>query len=330
MRDINLLRLRNLSCRICDEAYEKVVNRGRENERVNIFRRVKIPEHATNLVQSSTSPVPGKGSYDARYMFIGESPGEWEDENGEAFGGRSGKYLKEKLLKQLAKIDVNLCWFTNVIKCHPRKNRNPYNSEIAACWPWLRREIDLVEPEVIFTIGLIATKLLLPSQTSMKACHGQKFDMGEYIVIPLYHPASVNRAVDKKTLELDYMRIPQLLEGLGEPKPKENNVYNLVRNQDDLKDLIDILEDYKGSSIAIDIETVESNYARGLGRPDPITNELGGIGISLGTKETTYYIPLCDHPDSIEMEVTPYLGFATWEAARITVFSRNSGIEPGA
>ena len=193
-RAMQELRLSILSCNTCGEFDEKIVKKTGAVKRTPV---VKIRDTATRLTDSSTRPVPGSGSEHAKYLFIGEAPGENEDEEGEPFIGRSGKYLKRKLIPRLAKIKLADCRFTNIVKCHPENNRDPYVSEIKACNPWLQAEIDLVQPEVIFTVGRIATKTLL-GFSKLATCHGQVYEWHGYPVMPLYHPAGVNRGCESE------------------------------------------------------------------------------------------------------------------------------------
>jgi len=299
------LRLSILSCSTCGDTSEKVVKKTGE---VKITPLVKIPAKATSVVDSSEAPVPGSGSLTPRYLFIGEAPGENEDIEGEPFIGVSGKYLKRKLITQLAGIKLRDCRFTNIIKCHPLDNRDPYASEIKACWPWLQSEIALIKPEVIFTVGRIATKQILGK--SLAESHGQVFEWNGYPVMPLYHPAGVNRAVNRKKLEVDYKNIrKKLAENLTDGKLNRpaNAKTILVDSPARLTTLLEHLS--KVDQFALDIETDEEEWTRNKGKkkseggvPDPITNVLVGIAVAIegseeGESATAYYIPTSKHPD---------------------------------
>lgn len=123
------------------------------------------------LRQSATAPVPGFGDIGAKYMLIGEAPGKSEDKEGVPFIGLAGRRLNELL--ELASIDINDCYLTNVCKCRPPQNKTPRKAFINACKPWLMEEIKLVCPETIITLG--ATPLSLFSSSGVSQMHGTQF-----------------------------------------------------------------------------------------------------------------------------------------------------------
>ncbi len=139
------------------------------------------------LHEERTNTVPGIGSSDADIMFIGEAPGKNEDEKGEPFVGRAGELL-DRLLDSvgLSREDV---FIANVVKCRPPNNRNPRKDEIDACHPYLHRQIDLIKPKVICTLGNHATDSIL-GKTGISKIHGKRFELDGYTVVPLYHPAA--------------------------------------------------------------------------------------------------------------------------------------------
>ena len=171
------------------------------------------------LAQTRTNVVFGAGDADADLMFIGEAPGAEEDRQGLPFVGRAGGLLNELLAGiGLSRDDV---FIANVLKCRPPGNRDPLPEEIDACKPYLHRQIELIEPKVICTLGNFATKLLTRSQRGITGVHGraQVHELGGRTVrvYPLYHPAAALRST--KTLEElreDFRGLPQLLE---EPAP---------------------------------------------------------------------------------------------------------------
>ena len=242
MNELKILDLDVLSCTTCGDFTEKVVKG--EVRRTPV---VKIPKNATRVTDSSENPVPGHSlGEDIKYLWIGEAPGENEDKDGKPFVGVSGKYLKRRLIAAIAKLPLKECRFSNVIRCHPLNNRNPYASEIKACWPWLEAEINIVKPEVIFLLGAVATKAFL--DVPIKQAHGQVFEWNGYPVMPLYHPAAVNRAVTRKVLERDYKLIKERLEAnLGENglKRPSSSDYHLVSGLDELTSLLDVLSTVK-------------------------------------------------------------------------------------
>jgi len=276
-------------------------------------------------------------------MFIGEAPGENEDLDGEPFTGYSGKYLKHKLLKVLAKINVKDCYFTNIVKCHPLKNRDPYKAEIKACRTWLDKEIELINPKYIFTVGRYATESVL--DLGLQESHGQVFMWRGKFVMPMYHPAGANRAIPKSIIEKDFKNIRQAFEDaiIEHPewdlKQPDTTNYTLVKTALDLHGMFTLLEDAVsgGEPFSFDIETVESEYAMITGKPDPLSNKLGGFTISfylpddeeeleegLTHRLYSWYVPLCTHTDKL---VAPKdLGFEDWEQARRVVLSKLQSI----
>lgn len=190
----------------------------RREELVELFREVSRCERCP-LHRTRTKAVFGAGNANADLMFVGEAPGQQEDLLGLPFVGRAGKLL-DTLLEEvgLARGDV---FIANVLKSRPPGNRDPEPDEIEACKPYLHRQIDLIEPKVICTLGNFATKLLTRSQRGITGVHGrpQVHELGGRTVrvFPLYHPAAALRST--KTLDElreDFSRLPTLL---AEPAP---------------------------------------------------------------------------------------------------------------
>jgi DNA polymerase len=171
------------------------------------------------LHEGRTKVVFGAGNADADLMFVGEAPGQQEDLQGLPFVGRAGKLLDQLLGEVgLERADV---FITNVLKSRPPGNRDPQLEEIDACKPYLHKQVELIEPRVICTLGNFATKLLTRSQRGITSVHGrpQVHELGGRAVrvFPIYHPAAALRST--KTLEElreDFTRLPALLE---EPPP---------------------------------------------------------------------------------------------------------------
>ena len=326
--ELDQLRRQIKRCFTCGEVNTKVNKRTGEITETPV---VKIPKGATPLVDSSNSPVPGSGSVGATYMFIGEAPGENEDLDGEPFTGYSGKYLKYRLLKILAKIQTDECYFTNIIKCHPLKNRDPYKAEIKACRKWLDKEIELVNPKYIFTVGRYATESILGM--SLSESHGQVFMWHSKFVMPMYHPAGADRAIPKSIIEKDFKNIKQAFEAaiIEHPewdlKPPDSTNYTLVKTANDLMGMFSLLDGavLRGQPFSFDIETVESEYSMITKGPDPLSNKLGGFTISFHFEGELYswYVPLCDHVD--RLVTFKDLGFEDWEQARRRVLSELQG-----
>jgi len=123
---------------------------------------------ACELRMGATAPVVGCGEIGAKFMLIGEAPGREEDKAGIPFIGDAGKRLDQLL--ELAGIDKNDCYFTNVCRCRPPQNRDPRKKEIQVCQKWLEQEIRLVKPETIITLGRVPLSLFCPY--GIKQMHG--------------------------------------------------------------------------------------------------------------------------------------------------------------
>jgi len=143
------------------------------------------------LAGGRTNVVFGAGNPNARLMFIGEAPGRDEDIQGVPFVGRSGQLLNKIL--EAAGIERDDVYIANIIKCRPPNNRTPLTNEIAACIPYLGRQVALIAPRVICTLGLPATQTLLGIRGSMGSLRGKMYVEGNVKVIPTYHPAAALR-----------------------------------------------------------------------------------------------------------------------------------------
>jgi DNA polymerase len=164
------------------------------------------------LSQSRTLAVPGEGPEDARILFIGEAPGFHEDRQGRPFVGAAGNYLNELLAKVGLKREA--VYIANVVKCRPPGNRDPLPDEIATCRPYLDRQIDLLRPRLIVTLGRFSMERYFPG-ASISRIHGQPKRVGSVIYYPMFHPAAALHQPRWKTLlDEDFARIPGLLEQL--------------------------------------------------------------------------------------------------------------------
>jgi uracil-DNA glycosylase len=166
------------------------------------------------LAQGRTQVVFGAGNSRAELMFVGEAPGFHEDKQGLPFVGQAGKLL-EKLLNGIG-LQRDDVYIANVLKCRPPGNRDPQPDEIEACESHLFRQIELIEPTVVATLGNFATKLLSGRPLGITRVHGQEQETtlgGRSVVLyPLYHPAAaLYTPAMLKVLESDFARLPELL-----------------------------------------------------------------------------------------------------------------------
>jgi uracil-DNA glycosylase len=172
------------------------------------------------LAQGRTQVVFGVGNPHADLMFVGEAPGFHEDKQGYPFVGQAGKLL-DKLLAGIG-LERSQVYIANVLKCRPPGNRDPQPDEIEACESHLFRQIELIEPTVVATLGNFATKLLSGKPTGITRVHGieQETTLGgnRVMLYPIYHPAAaLYTPAMLKVLEEDFARIPAILGRPAEP-----------------------------------------------------------------------------------------------------------------
>lgn len=141
-----------------------------------------------NLAQKATQIVMGEGPVNANFVFIGEAPGKNEDIKGKPFVGSAGKKLDYYLAEVgLRRSDV---YITNIVKYRPPNNRDPKPDEIKAFMPYLLRELSIIKPDVVVTLGRHAMNVFLP-EAKISQDHGQLFEVNGYKVFPMYHPAAL-------------------------------------------------------------------------------------------------------------------------------------------
>jgi uracil-DNA glycosylase family 4 len=175
------------------------------------------------LAQGRTQVVFGSGDPGADLMFVGEAPGFHEDKQGVPFVGAAGKLL-DQLLSEIGLTRANV-YVANVLKCRPPGNRDPQPEEIEACESHLWRQIELIEPRVVATLGNFATKLLSGRPTGITRVHGQEQETSlggrRVLLYPIYHPAAALYTPRMlEVLRLDFARIPELLgREIAPPEP---------------------------------------------------------------------------------------------------------------
>ena len=184
-----------------------------------VFAQAKACTRCPELAATRKTVVFGAGNADAELMFVGEAPGASEDEQGVPFVGRAGKLL-ETLLGEIG-IERKDVFIANVLKCRPPGNRDPLPVEIENCQGYLRRQVELIQPTVICTLGNFSTKLLRGDPTGITRLHGQPevLTLGRRAVrlYPIFHPAAALYTPRMlETLREDFTRLPELL-ALGAP-----------------------------------------------------------------------------------------------------------------
>ncbi len=173
---------------------------------VRSCRRCDLGELRTNV-------VAGDGSASARLMLVGEAPGYHEDREGKPFVGRAGKLLSG-LLARIG-LEREEVYITNVLKCRPPDNRDPLPDEVSACRGWLERQVEIIEPAVICSLGNFATRLLSGKNDGITRVHGAPQEMpgGRALLFPVFHPAAaLYTPANLEVLEHDFDRLAKLLE----------------------------------------------------------------------------------------------------------------------
>lgn len=176
-----------------------------------------------------TRAVPGEGPPDAKIMLIGEGPGYHEDRQGRPFVGPSGQFLDELLaMAGLKRSDV---FVGNVVKCRPPQNRDPQPDEVATCTEnYLFRQIEIIDPAVIVTLGRFSMNLFLPGE-KISRIHGQPRTVGGRLIVPMLHPAAaLHQPQNRPLIEADFQRLPEILaaaernaaDEAANPKPKQD------------------------------------------------------------------------------------------------------------
>ena len=165
------------------------------------------------LWQQATRAVPGEGDPEAEIMFIAEAPGFWEDKKGKPFVGQAGKLL-DNLFSSVV-LNREGVFITNILKHRPPGNRDPFPSEIDSCRGWLDRQIAIIQPRIIVTLGRFALKKFLP-QAKITRLHGRSqiisFLGRRFLLFPLFHPATALRNGEiLRSLRRDFQKIPSLL-----------------------------------------------------------------------------------------------------------------------
>ena len=193
------------------------------HEQIAHCTKCEIAKHRTNA-------VPGEGAEDADIMFIGEAPGWHEDQQGRPFVGPAGQFL-EQLLTSIG-LKREQVYITNVIKTRPTSNRDPLPVEIQNCRPYLDRQIEIIKPRIIVTLGRYSMAMFFPGK-SISKIHGTALKKDNIIYYAMYHPAAaLHQQSLRKTIEEDMRKIPSLLaevEGVKEekPEPKQLNMFEV-------------------------------------------------------------------------------------------------------
>lgn len=187
-----------------------------DDVKTNILEKTICPE----LAAQATNLVMGDGNINAEIIFIGEAPGKNEDEQGLPFVGGAGKFLNEMLAA--AGMDRSDVYITNIIKYRPPNNRDPFPEEKKAFWPYLLKQLQIIQPKVVITLGRHSMEYFLP-EMRISQIHGQakriQFGDKKLVVVPLYHPAAaLYNGSMRQTLIDDFMKVPKIVELMKQDK----------------------------------------------------------------------------------------------------------------
>lgn len=178
--------------------------------KTDILAKNTCPE----LAASATNLVMGDGNLNAEIVFIGEAPGKSEDEQGLPFVGAAGKFLNEMLAE--AGMDRSDVYITNIVKYRPPNNRDPLPEEKKAFWPYLLKQLHIIQPKVVVTLGRHSMEYFLPGM-KISTIHGQAkriaFGDKKLVIVPLFHPAAAlyNNGM-RQTLIDDFMNVPKIVQ----------------------------------------------------------------------------------------------------------------------
>ena len=194
------------------------------NNKQTLLEQIRADIIANNicldLAKTATNLVMGDGNVDADIVFIGEAPGKSEDEQGVPFVGAAGKFLDAMLETiNLKRADI---YITNIVKYRPPNNRDPLPEEKSAFWPYLVRQLDVINPKIVVTLGRHSMEYFLPEQ-KISLIHGQpkrvQFGERKLVIMPLYHPAAaLYNGGMRQTLNDDFMKLPKLINILEKEK----------------------------------------------------------------------------------------------------------------
>ena len=157
---------------------------------------------ACRLAEGRTQVVFGDGDPQADVVFVGEAPGQREDEQGIPFVGPSGKLL-DRLLGEIG-LERSDAYIANVVKCRPPKNRDPRSDEIEACKGYLREQLSIIDPKVVVTLGNFSSKLLLNTETGITRLRGTAYEWWGRYLVPTFHPAAALRGSAQVLEDMQY------------------------------------------------------------------------------------------------------------------------------
>ena len=180
----------------------------RKNELTELYQEIAACQDC-ELARHRTRVVPGEGPEDAELLFIGEAPGWNEDQQGRPFVGAAGSFL-DQLLASIG-LKREEVYIANVIKCRPPQNRDPLPDEIQSCRKWLDRQLEIIQPRMIITLGRYSMARYFPGE-SISKIHGKPRKENNVVYYPMYHPAAaLHQGSLRQMIEADMLRVPRIL-----------------------------------------------------------------------------------------------------------------------
>ena len=186
---------------------------GKQTELDKVKQAILDNNVCPELADQATNLVMGDGNVSADIVFIGEAPGKNEDEQGLPFVGAAGNFLNEMLAQAgMVRADV---YITNIVKYRPPNNRDPHPEEKKAFWPYLLKQLQIIEPKVVITLGRHSMEYFLPDM-KISQIHGQakRIQFGDHklVIVPLYHPAAaLYNGSMRQTLIDDFLTVPEII-----------------------------------------------------------------------------------------------------------------------
>jgi uracil-DNA glycosylase family 4 len=207
----------------------------RDKKWINLKREVESC-YKCKLHSKGIFPIFGEGSINSKVIFIGEAPGAVENKLKRPFVGPSGQLLREYLLQ--INLSVSEVFITNIVKCHPPSNRDPFSGEISVCSPFLTQQIELMNPEIIVTLGRFAARFFIDGLKSITAFAGKILPKDNFSILPMFHPATClyNRQKYDPIFKRDFYTLKNILNSKklisnkeGGDKKKDSNLIGLDR-----------------------------------------------------------------------------------------------------
>ncbi len=176
------------------------------------LKQITLDCHLCQLSKTRTKVVFGEGSLNASVLFVGEGPGANEDNTGRPFVGRAGELLT-KIIENVLELKREDIYISNIVKCRPPNNRVPNDEEVSECLPYLFKQIEIIKPSIIVTLGATAYQNLTGDKTSISRIRGETVNFKGMKIVPTFHPSYLLRNPSaKKFVFFDMLKVKKMLE----------------------------------------------------------------------------------------------------------------------